>query len=91
LKWIPQHHLVVNAKGPSEPRNRRLALIAVEGRLQIEIERPRSEAAPIHQAEHLHVTNRIASEATRNAVANDLNDLAGNVIGIGGFDDPLPA
>src|SRR5215472_7923727 len=37
--------------------------------------------------EHLHVTNRIEAEATRNAVANDFNDLAGGVIGIGGFDE----
>jgi hypothetical protein len=48
---------------------------------------PAFQATAVHRAEHLHVTNRIEAEATRNAVANDFNDLAGGVIGIGGFDE----
>ena len=50
------------------------------------VECPRTEPAPVHWAEHLHLANRIEAEALRDAAACELDDLASGVVRLIGFD-----
>jgi hypothetical protein len=55
----------------------RFVLITVEGGLTVEIECPRTEPAPVHWAEHLHLADWIEAEPCRDAAVHELDDLAG--------------
>ena len=79
-------------------RSTRVLARRVERLLQIDVERPRAEAAAVHRAQHLDVADRVEAEARRDPLADDLQDLGGAVLGIRAFDemkvavpDPAPS
>ena len=76
------HHLVAHPVGPTESGDCRLAFIAVESGLQFLIEPPCTQAAPVHWAEHLHLTHRVQAEALRNPVADNFQNLVHRLVGV---------
>jgi hypothetical protein len=54
----------------------------VESLLQIDVERTGTEAATVHRAQHLNVADRIEAVAGRNALADNLQDFGGAILGI---------
>ena len=57
--------------------------LRIERRLQIEIQRASADAAAVHRAQNLHVTDRIEPEAHWDAFGYDFDDLCGGILRIG--------
>ncbi len=67
------HDLVARREGPTEPLD--LALAGrVKRRLQFDVERARADAAAVHRAQDLDVTDGIEPEASRDSGADQLQD-----------------
>src|SRR3984957_7124914 len=81
------HHLIAAPERASEAGDHRFALITIQSGLKVEIERPRTDAASVHGAEHLYLADGIESELCRNAVVHELDDFAGGVVGLLGFNE----
>ena len=54
----------------------------VQRRLQLDIERPRAGAAPVHRAQHLDVAYRMEAEPAGNALADQGQDAFHRLFGI---------
>ena len=80
------HDFVANAIGRAEAFDAELTR-AIERLLQIDVEGPSAEATAVHRAQHLDVTDRIEAVAGRDALADDLQDLGGTILGIAAFDE----
>ena len=81
------HHLVADAVGEPETLNDRLVLsLRIEGRLQIEIQRAGADAAAVHRAQNLHVTDCVEPETRWDAFGYDFHDLCGRVLRVGSLD-----
>ena len=57
--------------------------LRIEGGLQIEVQRAGANAAAIHWAQNLHVTDGVETEACWDAFRYDFHDLCGCVLRIG--------
>src|SRR6266568_2594921 len=70
------HDLVAGREDPAESFDFSFAG-RIQGRLQFDVERARTDAAPVHRAQHLYIPDGIEAEATRDASFYQL-DNAGN-------------
>src|SRR5690606_38386453 len=56
----------------------------VESCLQLNIERAGADATAVHRAQHLNISDGIETEATRNAMVNQLDDARHRLIWVRG-------
>ena len=75
------HDLVAGREGPAEALDLLLAG-GVQRRLQLDIERPRADASPVHRAQHLDVAHRMEAEPAGNALADQGQDALHRLFGI---------
>jgi len=67
------HDLVAGREGPAEAPHFSLAG-GIERRLQFDVERARADAAPVHRAQHLDVSNGLEPEALGDARFHQFDD-----------------
>src|SRR5215470_9121290 len=82
------HDLVADTVGEAEALDGWLIGGAgIESGLQRQVQGACASPAPMHRAEHLHISDRIETEAGWDALGHDLYDLAGRILGIARFDE----
>jgi hypothetical protein len=79
------HDLVAGREGPSEPLDFAFAR-RVQRRLKFNVEGAGADAASVHRAQHLDITDWIKIEATRDASLHKLDDARNCGLGIVRFD-----
>src|SRR5262249_18272707 len=74
--FLDLHDLVAGCEGPAESFDLAFAR-RIQCRLQFDVERARTNAAPVHRTQHLDIADGIEAEAARDAGSYQL-DNAGN-------------
>ena len=80
------HDLVAGAEGPAEALDPDLAR-RVQQLLQLQVQRPCPEPAPVHRAQHLDVAHRVEPEPGRDALPHDREQLRHAILGAGALDE----
>src|SRR6516164_4497180 len=80
------HDLVARAEGPAKPFYADLAR-RVQGVLQLDVQRASAEAAPVHRAQYLNVTNRVEPKTFGDPLLHDRQNLLNTLFRVRRIDE----